>query len=371
MASVVALGALAAGVAPDVHAKSLTDALNQLSTFAGVPLPIPSITSEVTEVQRNAVRSADFVAAAATPGFSYEYDPEMGAFVRSTSSRGAVFVESPFTLTKGHLDLGVSYFYSKLTELDGDSLTGTFTKLQFFESVDAGFFSELDEFDLYSQVLSLYGTYGLTSNLDVNVLVPFFLTELHMRGSKRLVVNTRPSTEAIREDETAFGVGDVIVRGKYRLPSVMGVDFATLLGLRLPTGDEDNFHGLGDVVVTPLLVVGRAIGPHELHANLGFDANADDLERSRVRYAVGASIRVLSPLSLLVDVIGSSGVSADQFTVDDASGEVERTDIVDVASGFKVAVGDRFIGNLGVVLPLTDDGLRADVIPTAGFEVMF
>jgi hypothetical protein len=369
----VALAAAAVAAASDAHAKSLTDALNQLSTFGGVQVPVPSTTAAVISLQRNAVRSADFVAAAATPGFAYEYDPELGAFVRSTSSRGAVFVESPLTLTRGHVDVGVSYFYSKLTELDGDSLTGTFTNLRFLSEggLDSTFFSEIDQFDLYSQALSVYATYGVTSNLDVNILVPLFLTELHLRGSKRLVVESVPNEEVIREDETAFGVGDIIVRGKYRLPSAASADFATLLALRLPSGDQDNFQGLGDVVVTPLLAMGRTLGPHEVHANLGVDANSDDLHRSRVRYAAGASFRVLSPLSLLVDVIGSSGVSDDHFVVRGASGSVDRTDIVDVAIGLKLAVGDRFIGNLGVIRQLTDDGLTADVIPTAGFELTF
>ena len=39
--------------------------------------------------------------------------------------------------------------------------------------------------------------------------------------------------------------------------------------------------------------------------------------------------------------------------------------------GLKVEVGRRGLGYLAVRGPLTHDGLRADVIPSGGFEVVF
>ena len=356
----------------NAHGKSLTDALNELTTFfPDQPVVFPdSAISSVTEVQRNAVRSADFVVAATTPGFMYEYNPEAGAFERSTNSRGPVFAESPLTLTRGHLDVGVSYFYSKLTDLNGDSLTDVFTSLS-FPTQDTLFETTIDTFDLYSQGLSLYATYGLTEHLDVNLLVPLLLTELHLHGLKALGSGALAARQPIREDLTKVGFGDIIARVKYKLPFSLPIDCAALVGLRVPSGDEDNFQGLGDVVMTPVFVAGRTFGPHEIHANLGVDVNSDDLERSRARYALGFSLRVLNSLSFLVDLVGSSALSDDHFVARGVPGTVSRTDVVDVATGIKLGAGDRLVANLGVIVPLTDDGLRGAAVPFAGFEVTF
>jgi hypothetical protein len=129
------------------------------------------------------------------------------------------------------------------------------------------------------------------------------------------------------------------------------------------------------VVVSPLIVGARKLGRHDLHVNLGVDLNASDLDRTRLRYAVGGSVYAWKGLSALVDVIGTSGVSADHFTErlggQRVSGTVARTDIVDLYTGLKVDLPGRFLGHVGVLLPLTDDGLRADAIPVGGVECSF
>jgi hypothetical protein len=48
-----------------------------------------------------------------------------------------------------------------------------------------------------------------------------------------------------------------------------------------------------------------------------------------------------------------------------------RTDIVDLAVGFKAAFAQSVVGFAAVFLPLNDDGLRSDAVPTAGLEVSF
>jgi len=48
-----------------------------------------------------------------------------------------------------------------------------------------------------------------------------------------------------------------------------------------------------------------------------------------------------------------------------------RTDIVDLAVGVQVNLLRSVTGFVTVFLPLTDDGLRSDLIPAAGLEVSF
>jgi outer membrane putative beta-barrel porin/alpha-amylase len=90
-------------------------------------------------------------------------------------------------------------------------------------------------------------------------------------------------------DDDAVGVGDVLLRTKYHFLSSNGLNLASGLGLRLPTGDEDDFQGLDDFVVTPFLAASQEYGRFDFHLQVGVDINADDTERSRVRYGAGVN----------------------------------------------------------------------------------
>jgi hypothetical protein len=102
---------------------------------------------------------------------------------------------------------------------------------------------------------------------------------------------------------------------------------------------------------------------------------------------------VIEQLVLNVDVVGSSYLKKDRLSVQvpqfvNAPGTSEapppatipatrtfstkiRPDIVDLAVGFKANIYGTLVGYANVFLPLNDDGIRADVIPSAGLEVSF
>lgn len=158
--------------------------------------------------------------------------------------------------------------------------------------------------------------------------------------------------------------------------------------MRVPTGDEDDFQGQGDVTVTPYFVLGREIGIFDLHLNAGVEIDADELDRSRVRYAGGTTVRLSERFAFLLDIIGSSNVTDSEISVTVplfentlgsgatptgsriASSEIS-TDIVDLLVGFKGVLAESVIGFANVFIPLTDEGLRADVIPAVGLEMSF
>ena len=85
----------------------------------------------------------------------------------------------------------------------------------------------------------------------------------------------------------------------------------------------------------------------------------------RARYAVGATVEILRSLDFLVNVVGNSGFTDTHFTTGDVSGVVGRTDIVDAVSGVEIALGGSLVAQLGAIVPLTHDGLRATVVPVA------
>lgn len=362
-------------------------------------------------VQTLAPATADFPAISTVPGLSYRYNPDLQAFERSSGSLGPVYVERPQTLGRGKLDIGIAYLHINFDELNGDELDGlAFRGLEHndccpppvpppspgfpaFEQDTAELF--FDQFDIESDVVSLFATYGITDDWDVNILLPIIHTSLEVNARAELNNESGTGSHMFDDggtedrrsiDDSKTGVGDLQLRTKYHLFSRNGFNLASGLNLRLPTGDEDNLQGLGDYTLTPFFSVAQEYGRFDFHLAAGVEINADDTERSRVRYAAGVTAGIIEPLAFLVDVIGNSNVTDQELSVTvpteggtpgilngpDRTVTAElRTDIVDLALGFKAAFPYSLVGFAGVFVPLNDDGLRADVIPTANIEVSF
>jgi len=420
---------IASGGGPRANAdQGLADQFNALLGPRGLILPtdqfhLAHFTSDSQAilgllVQQLAPGAADFPAVSTVPGLTFRYNAELQAFERSSGSLGPVYVERPQTLGRGKLDVGFSYLFQDFDELDGASLDGLSFRLGHADccggpgfvtpdgeqggTPDSSFELDtadiiFDKFDLESHVLSLYATYGITDRWDVNVLVPIVFTSLDVRA--RAVLNnvsinpftgqpthlfpdgTNVQTKTVDDDAT--GVGDLLLRTKYHFLSSNGFNLASGLSLRLPTGDEDNFQGLDDVVLTPYLALSQEWSRFDFHFQAGFDINADDTERSRARYGIGLTTQLVERVAFLIDIIGSSNLTEQDLSVTvpviegaDVVGtrtitQGLRTDIVDLAVGFKAAFAPSVVGFAAVFLPLNDDGLRSDAVPTAGLEVSF
>jgi hypothetical protein len=357
------------------RADSLAHLFDQVLQFEGVLEQSPRFRRQLEAIivsfQQTAVRTADFVATATTPGFAYTFDPEKGAFTRAEVARGPIYVEPAETIPRGAFGVGVAYQYSNFTELNGESLEDALDQLQAVRGTD---FLDIRTrtVTFRSQLLSLSGTYGISDRWNVNLLLPIFVTTLKLSGTSALLVPGAGSfVNQFSENDTKPGVGDILLRTKYRLPDWLGFQLASEFTLRLPSGNPDNFQGLGDVTLTPLLVVQRAFGPHVVQANLGVEVDAGSVSQSRARYAIGATFRVLQQVTFQAHVVGNSGFTSDHFTEGDVSGVIPRTDVVDAVTGFEYAFTERVFAYVGAIVPLTNDGLRAAVVPTGWVGARF
>jgi hypothetical protein len=248
------------------------------------------------------------------------------------------------------------------------------------------------EFSLKSNVFSLFGTYGLTDRWDVNVLLPLFFSSLSLRGVERARVGEAAEAFPLGASANAFGPGDLFLRTKYRVAVVDEVKLAAALTLRLPTGNEDNFQGLGDTIVAPAVVASRAWGRQEVRATLGFELNAGDLQRTRAFYAIGGTIQPWARVGFPIDVIGSSSFVNDTFTIpargkivpsslptgfiqsvssNEVAAFVPQSNVVDIAIGVKANPWRTLVIYANAIVPLTNDGLRAPVLPAGGVEYRF
>jgi hypothetical protein len=432
----VLLGAvLSLGQTNGVEAKDLskglvdaTDIRLDVTPVSGVP-HLAHFTSAASAtfgllVKQLAPSAADFPAISTVPGFTFRYNPQLQVFERSSGSLGPVYVERPQTLGAGKFELGMSFLYVDFKELDGESLDGLeFSKLSHndccnvpnpppspgvpaFEEDTADLLFE--DFELYSYVLSFFGTYGITDRWDVNLLVPVIFTTLDIKTRQTLNnesgtnthffdVATRQTVRFTQFDENKAGIGDIILRTKYHLYEASGFNLAGGLTLRLPSGDEDNFQGLGDTTLTPFFSLAQEYGRFDFHASSGVEFNFDDSDRNRIRYGGGVTFQLLENVALLVDVVGSSGLKKDRisqtvptFVNRGTDSEAEptttpdfitaqdkiRTDIVDLNVGFKTSLvgpDSRYsvVAFSTVFVPLNNDGLRADAIPAVGIEIGF
>ena len=230
-------------------------------------------------VKQMAASAADFPAISTAPGFTYQYNMQLQVFERSSNLLGPVFVERPETLGRGKVDFGFSYLFIDFDELNGKNLDRlSFRDLEHndccntpnpppspnipaFEQDTAALFFE--KFTLQSHVFSLFATYGVTDRWDVNILLPFVFTHFRMRA--QAVLNnesgtdthsfdnaTGENTEVRSTSDDPVGIGDLLLRTKYHLIDNNGFNLAAGLTLRLPTGDEDDFQGLGDTMTHSL-----------------------------------------------------------------------------------------------------------------------
>ncbi len=402
---------------------NLSDQLNSIFGPSGIVLtdqgPPPAHTAHFSSsslatlgllVKQLAPNAAEFPSISTVPGFTYTFNPEIQTFERS-ASMGPVYFERPQSLGAGKFDLGLAYAYVNFDELEGQGLDGlSFLGLAHndccppvgnpalpgFETDTADLI--FDEFDLKSQVLSFFATFGITDRWDANILVPVVFTSLEVTARGRLNNLSEPDTHFFDDprtvteqtrviDDDKTGVGDLLLRTKYHLYQAPHLNVASALTLRVPTGDEDNFQGLGDFTVTPFFSLAHERGPFDLHIGAGVEVNADDLDRSRVRYAAGVSFQMMQRVALLLDIIGSSGIKTQKLSVSvptflggstvpvpgaDLVRTAElRTDLVDLAVGLKANVAESMVGFVTFFVPLNEEGLRTEVIPAAGLEMSF
>jgi hypothetical protein len=164
-------------------------------------------------------------------------------------------------------------------------------------------------------------------------------------------------------DGNASGIGDMIVRLKYFLKETELADIALAADLKIPTGDEKNLLGADAFTLTPFVILSKTMfeGRFNPHLNFGYEVNFEDDEFSQLKYAVGFDSRVTSKVSLAIDLIGNHELSGDGV----------GDDLWDVSTGLKYNPWRDLIFFANVQVPLNDEGLRADFVPSVGAEYSF
>lgn len=349
-------------------------------------------------------------------GFEYTFNPTLSVFERSSIGLGAIFSERVNTLGKGVFAFGVSYVRQDFDTFNGQPLSRLQLNNKLFPGqdslgpfLDTGIVQGQVNLKVKTNSVAIYGIYGITDWIDVSLLLP--LTEISLRarstlqqgsqtlrddfaaflpdprcgidrakanqcrisdfiilrGSPREGVGTRFSflqrTQRNTVDKSRFGVGDLLIRTKARLLDSYWGSFGSLAELTFPTGNKNNFLGDDAFKARFLILYSKNLFANRLnfHLNGGGKITTQSSNKNTLEYATAVDFMVTPRFSLVAEMLGSWRVDPEGLP----------RHFLDGAFGFKVNPFAGLILNASFRLPVTNDGLRSDLVYLAGLEYDF
>jgi hypothetical protein len=373
-------------------------------------------------------------------GFTYTFDDSLGTFRRASSSFGPAFAERALTMGKRKFNVGFTFQHTSFSTFEGQDLADGSIKfyLRHDDCCSSGSGSGsgsgggrgggggpvekpnntlLDppfEGDLIEAALSLNANtdtaafsanYGVTNRWDLGVVVPIVHVDLaaDVRATiLRLATASDPLTHTFEagnpsatqktfsESGTASGIGDVVLRTKYRFLESRGGGVAGGLDIRLPTGDTDNLLGAGGQVKMFLIQSGGA-GRLKEHLNAGYTSawgsvpnvgllsllGTEESVPDEMNYAAGLEFVAESRVTIIGDVLGRTLRDAGRLDLTAKQFVYQGRTAVETASfnefepragnlnltlgtvGVKVNPGRNFLVSANFLFPLSTSGLRS------------
>lgn len=313
-------------------------------------------------------------------GFTFQYDSELEVFTRTTDSLGPVFAERASTLGKGKINMGFSYTYINFTQIEGKDLHNLQSVVPLEETQKNTNMLQLDfDVNVKSNLFSFYGTYGITDRWDISLLIPVLQVQLDVDSTARILNRTKTrgtggktlgfslDSGDVLEDSVSgasTGLGDILLRNKYHVLTSPWIDFSMALDVSLQTGDDDELLGTGRTSIKPFCIFSKSINRFTPHFNMGYEFNSGSEGKDRILYTTGTDYgfgKGNNHFSLAFDIIGSH--KTEKSTI--------GNDIIDFSTGVKWSPRLGILAFFNIQTPLNDAGLRADWIPTAGYELNF
>ena len=396
-------------------------------------------------------------------GFVFTFDPATGLFKPASQSFGSTFAERALTNGRGRWGFGLNYQHLEFKSFEGvDLQNGSFQYVlqhndccavagnptpdpedPFFEGDVVNMALSLQ---IKSDVVDPFVSYGVTSRWDVGVVVPIVKVQLSPTVTSTIVRLSTAANPLIHSWDgngqttkifptlggSASGIGDVLLRTKYRFVDFEQGGLAAGLEVRLPTGDKENLLGTGGVQTKLLFIASGEVARVSPHVNVGYTFSHGEISSAAVtlpttplsgssttanaatagqinseagipladthlsnefNYVGGVDVAVHSLLTVSGDLVGRTLMDSQRFAMvaqnfqfrTANNGALQSTSIptfTNTGSGslntLLGVVGAKFnipgtslllTGN--VLFPLTDAGLRAKVTPVVGLDYSF
>ena len=246
--------------------------------------------------QELALQLSSYPLASSAGGFSYRFDPALGTFTRATESFGPIYAERADTIGKGKSNLGLNYSHFDFSRINDLSLKDGDLKLA-FQHVDVGKYIEGDvitadlSLKVTSDIVAFVMTYGVSDRFDIAAAIPIVKVGLSASTNatiQRLATGPCPggtpscsdtpihrfpgdaTSETFQDSGSATGVGDIVLRGKFRVAEGSAGGLALGADFRLPTGEERDLLGTGVWQARASLVWSVHLGALSPHVNGGY-----------------------------------------------------------------------------------------------------
>jgi hypothetical protein len=276
--------------------------------------------------------------------------------------------------------VGFSIRHARFESLDDlDLRDGSFvTTANRFTDEAEPFDREALTLRLQTTTFTVFGSAGVTDRFDIGFALPVVALDL---DGERVNVFRGSTTLQARASASVVGIADTAIRAKYHLAGERGSGLAAAAEVRLPTGSEEDLLGAGKAAFRALVIgsyEGAVVG---VHGNVGYAVGgiSDELD-----YAGGVTAAVAPRFTLIGEVVGRSiealgrlepvalphptisGVTTVRLVPEDSA-----TTTVFAIAGFKWNVGSSWLLTANVLIPITDRGLRAEVVPGIALDVGF
>jgi len=315
-------------------------------------------------------------------GLAFEFNPDLGTFLKTPESLGPIFAERPRTVGTGKFIANLSYTSFEYNKFEGASLNDleavALHEANILPPADEHTSFELDALDLQinlgikAKILALAATYGVTDKLDIGALIPYVQVDMDVHSHAQLVVsplNPFPAAHSFGSESpddaahgSASGLGDILLQAKYHWLKTDTHNLAAAVLVKTETGDANNFLGTGDTTIRPYFIYARSFGALTPHVNLGYKVNLETSDKNAVEYALGFDYGT-EKYTVAADVIGS------WLTNGGGIGD----NIINGALGIKwnPSFAKNLILSANALFPLNDSGLRSDLITTVAIEYGF
>jgi hypothetical protein len=381
---------------------------------------------------------ATFPVGSSSGGFTYAFNPAIGTFTRSSESFGPLLTERALTVGKGQFSFGALFQHASYNRYEGLGLGEG--ALVFYvphndccpgqtnvgvAGGDGSLLNPAFEGDvlenrvnihLSTQTFAFFSNFGLTDALDLGIAVPVVRVKLDASVDRTIVRFSTESNPLIHSFDnggenstrstasgTAMGIGDILLRAKYRLWTRPGAAVAAAGELRLPTGDETELLGSGAAQgkVFGILSLATLDGRFSPHVNVGYTFSHDVSDEavqpfvaspaSEFNYAVGFDALIHPRVTVAADIWGRQlhdvgrvveAPATFRFTTltnptpqtQTREGFATETGDLHIPLGsfaFKINLGKTLLLNGGLIFPLTDNGLHNRITSTIGVDFTF
>jgi hypothetical protein len=347
-------------------------------------------------------------------GFTFQFDPTLGVFQRTTESFGPILADRADTIGARRLTVGFAYqrfTYDSVEGVDLGSIPAVFTH------DNAALLGGREDVVTTRNAIgatvnqsTLFATLGVTDSLDLSVAIPVVGTSMSVVSEATIqrLGTTNPLTHFFRQSDggvgerriftatgSASGLGDLLIRVKSTVARRQSSAFAVGCNVRLPTGDEMNLLGSGATGLQPFVIWSGTYQRISPHVNASYQWSGSSVLAGnpatgesahfpdQVSYAVGTEISVNPRLTVAFDILGAYAIDAQRLqpqtfhaldgrsTFPNIGFVRESFNTINGAIGFKADLIQRLLLQGNLLFKVDENGLRDKVTPLIGLEYTF